>query len=321
MYDDSTALMHMNANTLQKLIVGGAKDNDFSQLLIDSNGQNVVYPKLLILRMYLKNVVYVALENRPTFESTMVPFPRLERLTIEMVYPFGDDVVFRGNTETLKSIAIRTDEDALEMLINLKTLAQGRFLALRTFKLMSYIDALGSMRDLAKENITLIEGVNRQVENLQLVFSEAGRRLIGRINNGLAFDRLRQLDVCETYMSIRDVLRMLKMLPHLQRLRSKLAAVSMFHTMAQNAQSVDSFCEKNMRSGVWLQQWDIFYGDVSPIARYSSIYAAFLAVICPHFACLKVQHKTSEKHYAGIALLQRTTFSAHAQSLQRLLSL
>ncbi|KAJ1663147.1 hypothetical protein IW140_005307 [Coemansia sp. RSA 1813] len=236
-----------------------------------------------------------------------------------MLYPFGDSVVFRGNTETLRNISIRTDKETLAMLNKTGTFACGRFTALRTVKLLSYMDIIEGTNELAQETIKIYESIHGTVEHLQVMFSEASKRLLSRVQQGLTFDSLRQLDICEAHLSLRDIVRALKVLPALQRLRSRQAPVPTFIVLAQSAERVANFCQKHMRISASFQQWDIYYGAASPATSYSSVYAAFLSVICPHFTCLCVQYKCREKHYTNIARLQKTTFSAFAEDLQKLL--
>ncbi|KAJ2868590.1 hypothetical protein GGI22_000795 [Coemansia erecta] len=317
---DATALMHMNAKQLLRLTLTKVKTNDFHRLLITSEGQNVTYTSLVSLRIMLQQQSYETAENRPTFGPTAVPFPKLAWLYIESLYPFGDDVVFRGNMGTLRSMCIRTNEATLAMLNTAKTFARGRFTALQTVKLHSYMDAIESTHtSWLREYIQFFECIHQCVENLQVVFGAASRRLLARIHRELEFAMLRQLDVCEAHLSLRDILRTLKAVPALQRLRSRLAAVPMFLSTAQNASRVAGFCQKHRNASARFQQWDIYYGEARPDTSYSSVYAAFLAVVCPHFVCLRVQQKSHDKHCAGIAALQRTTFGAYAARLQRLL--
>ncbi|KAJ2041769.1 hypothetical protein H4S03_000133, partial [Coemansia sp. S3946] len=52
---------------------------------------------------------------RPVVEN-LVPFPKLKKLHINMEYPFGDDLLFRGNCETLEQLHIELDIQTIVML-------------------------------------------------------------------------------------------------------------------------------------------------------------------------------------------------------------
>ncbi|KAJ2431229.1 hypothetical protein GGF41_000641, partial [Coemansia sp. RSA 2531] len=107
-----SSLVHKCANVLQYLDIGIHRAK---ALIYDVNDVPVVYPKLLHLQMYM---VVLNDSSAPVFAPGIVPFPVLKSLQLQMGYPFGDDVMFRGNSDTLEELEIRLSREMMAMLNN-----------------------------------------------------------------------------------------------------------------------------------------------------------------------------------------------------------
>ncbi|KAJ2778936.1 hypothetical protein GGI18_003991, partial [Coemansia linderi] len=46
----------------------------------------------------------------------VVPFPKLQYLFMKMDYPFADDTLFRGNSDTLEFLKIQPDIETMYMM-------------------------------------------------------------------------------------------------------------------------------------------------------------------------------------------------------------
>ncbi|KAJ2833937.1 hypothetical protein GGI24_000626 [Coemansia furcata] len=98
-------LAQLNARTLVSLSIGLYEHNDWPALVL-SNEAPIVFPLLssLIIKVpqglrFRHDTVLPPIDN-------VAPFPRISRLEIHGCYPFGDDVFFRGNGATLKTLRI-----------------------------------------------------------------------------------------------------------------------------------------------------------------------------------------------------------------------
>ncbi|KAJ2468762.1 hypothetical protein GGI03_000791 [Coemansia sp. RSA 2337] len=107
-----SSLVHKCANVLQYLDIGIHRAK---ALIYDVNDVPVVYPKLLHLQMYMAGLND---SSAPVFAPGIVPFPVLKSLQLQMGYPFGDDVMFRGNSATLEELEIRLSREMMAMLNN-----------------------------------------------------------------------------------------------------------------------------------------------------------------------------------------------------------
>ncbi|KAJ2883488.1 hypothetical protein H4R27_002731 [Coemansia aciculifera] len=93
-------LARLNAHTLHNIHFWSNREVDIYGLIRDSNDDKYEeYPRLRTLEIDVARVS--ALLHRSTFEGA-IPFPSLQRLVVNSSYPFGDDVVFRGNGRTLE---------------------------------------------------------------------------------------------------------------------------------------------------------------------------------------------------------------------------
>ncbi|KAJ2824009.1 hypothetical protein GGI24_003526, partial [Coemansia furcata] len=106
-------LARLNAQTLQIIHIWSEYDVDISGLILDpGDGNYVEYPCLRSLTMLLTSVV----NKRQGCTKGAVPFPRLRRLVLNSGYPFGDDVLFRGNGATLEYLEIALYPGMVNML-------------------------------------------------------------------------------------------------------------------------------------------------------------------------------------------------------------
>ncbi|KAJ2469195.1 hypothetical protein GGI03_000512, partial [Coemansia sp. RSA 2337] len=93
------SLVRQNARTLQTIEILVYIDTDFTSLFRNpDDGAYLEFPCLCELKL----ISFEKLEaSQLSIHKGAVPFPRLRNLTLLMVYPFGDDVLFRGNAATL----------------------------------------------------------------------------------------------------------------------------------------------------------------------------------------------------------------------------
>ncbi|KAJ2813741.1 hypothetical protein H4S07_000451 [Coemansia furcata] len=113
--DDSTLVLQIarrSASTLQYLCIQFSKLDDISPLIQSAAG-DVQYPRLHMLR--LEAAATFSLTKWPTHPG-VVPFPRLQHLTIETEYCFGDDTPFRGNARSLLYLDLNLGPKLVEIL-------------------------------------------------------------------------------------------------------------------------------------------------------------------------------------------------------------
>ncbi|KAJ2460163.1 hypothetical protein GGF42_001019, partial [Coemansia sp. RSA 2424] len=108
-------LVRRSAQTLQSLDLTAVAHIDYTELIRDpdSGGRWMEYPCLHTLRLFSE---YKTAMSRSSISNGAAPFPQLRRLSMRRAYPFGDDVLFRGNAATLECLDIVLDPEMVAML-------------------------------------------------------------------------------------------------------------------------------------------------------------------------------------------------------------
>ncbi|KAJ2043686.1 hypothetical protein GGI08_007333 [Coemansia sp. S2] len=93
-------LVRKCADTLISLDIAycGAKE-----LIYDTNGNSVIYSNMQYLSLKLSEVADTFMQ---VLAPDIVPFPSLISLTLESFYLYDDDVLFRGNSASLKQLCL-----------------------------------------------------------------------------------------------------------------------------------------------------------------------------------------------------------------------
>ncbi|KAJ2004356.1 hypothetical protein GGI04_002637 [Coemansia thaxteri] len=94
------------------------------RLFVDRDGSPVVYSKLqsLVFKTWDDELI----SYRPVADNAE-PFPALRRLEVYMEYPFGDDVLFRGNSDTLRKVHLELDVQTVIMMKRHNIFAANKF--------------------------------------------------------------------------------------------------------------------------------------------------------------------------------------------------
>ncbi|KAJ2869950.1 hypothetical protein GGH93_005941, partial [Coemansia aciculifera] len=106
-------LARNNAPTLKYLVLECLHAIDILSLVQDAEGNNVEYPRLLVLKLQTWSD---SKESRRQVFHGAALFPVLQRLYISLEFPFDDDTFFRGNEATLEHLSMRLDSVSTSML-------------------------------------------------------------------------------------------------------------------------------------------------------------------------------------------------------------
>ncbi|KAJ2060267.1 hypothetical protein GGH13_006812, partial [Coemansia sp. S155-1] len=98
-----TMLAYRNASTLKTLEVRISVEEDWLDLIYGDANVLAVYADLVSLTLDISEEPYSALWT--TFDN-VEPFPALAKLDVHGGYPFDDDMLFRGNGNTLQSLRL-----------------------------------------------------------------------------------------------------------------------------------------------------------------------------------------------------------------------
>ncbi|ORX65684.1 hypothetical protein DL89DRAFT_270737 [Linderina pennispora] len=115
---DSLAIevIHRNASSLEVLQVHSSVALVFSKLVL-VDGIPKVYPSVQSLSLDFSNPRESDI-NIPLDSPAGAPFPALKQVELYSLYPFGNDVVFRGCRLTLEIIDTSLDEQSTQVLVN-----------------------------------------------------------------------------------------------------------------------------------------------------------------------------------------------------------
>ncbi|KAJ2749691.1 hypothetical protein GGI19_005528, partial [Coemansia pectinata] len=114
--DTSVLLMQLvqrNASTLQYLDLDLKKAVDMTGLIRDAGDNYTKYPCLVTLKLEVGEYWN---DSLPRVASDVVLFPNLRHLSILEDYPFSDDILFRGNSSSLKHLRIMPKRNLSEIL-------------------------------------------------------------------------------------------------------------------------------------------------------------------------------------------------------------
>ncbi|KAJ2111696.1 hypothetical protein IW146_005170 [Coemansia sp. RSA 922] len=101
------------ALTLQSLDIGSPNAVDISGIVRDAEGNYAVYPHLHALKLNLYMRWY---SRQPCAFAGAVPFPNLRHISIIRIYPFDDDILFRGSAATLESLQVELSGAVVEVI-------------------------------------------------------------------------------------------------------------------------------------------------------------------------------------------------------------
>ncbi|KAJ2419126.1 hypothetical protein GGF41_004760, partial [Coemansia sp. RSA 2531] len=99
----SIELVRQNASTLQHLVLLSDFPADLAGLIQSPDGNYVMYPHLRDLKLRDESDDYTP--ERVAIKG-VVPFPSLRHIRLLSCYPFGDDILFRGNSSTLERLEL-----------------------------------------------------------------------------------------------------------------------------------------------------------------------------------------------------------------------
>ncbi|ORX66764.1 hypothetical protein DL89DRAFT_59470 [Linderina pennispora] len=94
-------IVQRNAPVLQRLRVVLDRPETFRQLVLRGDGMPIVFPCLRTLKMNSPESTAAAQSSVDASPSGAI-FPELELLYLNMRYPFENDVLFRGNKNSLR---------------------------------------------------------------------------------------------------------------------------------------------------------------------------------------------------------------------------
>ncbi|KAJ2095998.1 hypothetical protein GGI09_004590 [Coemansia sp. S100] len=319
-YGDSEKFVQLTrrcALTLQSLDIGSPNAMDISGIVRDAEGNYTVYPRLLTLKLNL----YVRWYSRqPCAFAGAVPFPNLRHISIIRIYPFDDDILFRGSAATLESLQVELSGALVGVIKQYSVFACDSHPKLR------YVDYWISKFELLPRHFTDWATV------AQFLLSMTSRATVIQIRGdpiNIAYSpsflllcnytHIQRLYLQYVVPSLWDVIALSKSLPLLSDLQTCTSHLAPLPVGVTDEKLLEHVLSNYYPMGQRFRCWHIaFYEEYNfkEIARC----VLLLALVCPNFTYAAVDKYHRKEFMATMkASIESPEFIRHAPRLRCLL--
>lgn len=272
------SLVRRCASTLQILRLHGFNVLfDISGLLVDDyTNKYVTYPNVRYLQIEFFDV-----ENHPTFPNA-IPFPNLQTLQLGGAYPFGDDVLFRGSQQSLRSLNINLlSSQFMDILDNHYTSTNNNY---RNLKKLEVLNSGLFIRGNNKRYEQLIVGIGRYTRDVDLRFcgEENSLKMVSFKSSSLY--SIQVLHISNIWFTLKDVIELVKGLPHLVELMcEKMPMGDLPNSMACLGHLVSNYSPLSTNLRVFCMTNRTEQSTVEVIRSL-----VILAILCPNLHQIKL---------------------------------
>ncbi|KAJ2431925.1 hypothetical protein GGF41_000308, partial [Coemansia sp. RSA 2531] len=309
--DLHTRLVHKCAKTLSDLeiIMSHARG-----LFYDANDNVVVYPHLQTLKLG-SDTVDVPVEQASV--PNVVTLPSLKELAIRMPFPFNDDVLFRGNSATLKSLTIPMDNNAVNVIKRTGVLGNQSKDMKVTINQSYHNDALSLVSD---DDINLFIGnLVGAAQSLILDNVISVNRFVVSAPLIRGFEQLRELSITKVGLTFFGVISLLKVLPNLMKLGCSFKDLGSELDGISSEELPDHITSTYSRAGKNLQ----FFSLMSSCGLVQSVvpeYLLLLVLVCPKLCRVELAPEAISDFQTKVnEALGKEPYSKYPSQLNRLL--
>ncbi|KAJ2639814.1 hypothetical protein GGF44_002637 [Coemansia sp. RSA 1694] len=312
-------LVRRSAQTLQSLDLTAVAHIDYTELIRDpdSGGRWVEYPCLHTLGLYSE---YETVLSRSSISNGAVPFPRLRRVEMRWAYPFGDDVLFRGNAATLEYLEILPDPEMVAILKRHNVFTPTSHPKLQCVNInLRFSDARHAFAA-ASEYLQFALNIAPRTSVLTIpCLPSFGGTLTMELEMLGNHDRLQVLSLYSAALSFWDIVNLIKSLPLLSDLETgdptmdKLPQGITLARFPEYARSTYAPMGKRFRC------WHITFSPISKLGNLATC-VLVLALICPNFDYAAVDGRHREQFMQEMKKqIAEPGFIQYAPRLRRLL--
>ncbi|KAJ2459562.1 hypothetical protein GGF42_001392 [Coemansia sp. RSA 2424] len=280
-------LIRRSAQTLQSLELFGIAHVDYTELIRDpdSGGRWMEYPCLHTLGLYPE---YETVLSRNSISNGAVPFPRLRRVEMRWAYPFGDDVLFRGNAATLECLDIVLNPEMVAMLRQRNVFTPTSHPRLKCVNINSRFSDAPSAFAAASEYLQFVLSIAPRTSVLTIpCLSSFGGTLTMELEMLGSHDSLQFLSLYSATLSFWDIVNLIKSLPLLLDLETGDPTMDMLPQDVTLARLPEYARSTYAPMGKRFRCWHICY---TPTGNYEEIATCILllALICLIFEYVPV---------------------------------
>ncbi|KAJ2259009.1 hypothetical protein GGI13_000249 [Coemansia sp. RSA 455] len=319
-FDETIELIRLNAATLKTLEIACAQPTKLVKLLESRSGSNgsdyLTYPNMLTLHLSSGNITRY--KCKP-FNREYIPFPRLEQLSLDLVYPFSDDVLFRGNTATLKYLHMAADPTTIHLLSSYNTFEREKLKSLRHVKVdVSYVNGISDVTT-AELVVGFVMKLAHKAQTLEIEGQIPKDALLSAISLPDHCKYLQLLVVNDLCLSLSEILTVVEAAPALSDLYCRSLGIGDDLKHLSMDQLVDHLELKYKHVGKNFKCWKLWHNQ-NTIVESAATCAMLLACICPKFTYNVVTSSVRAEYNNTIRkMLDTLPFSKHKVALERLL--
>ncbi|KAJ2886733.1 hypothetical protein H4R27_000430 [Coemansia aciculifera] len=316
----NNAVMHLarqNAGTLQFLSIGTFTWDHISDLVKDASGDGIAYPQLHVLKL---KSGWNSNEHRRPVITKVVPFPRLCHLRVAGTFPFGDDILFRGNAGTLKCLNITLDHDMAIMLQRHSIFTPASHPRLRCVKIevphVSILNDFATDKTLLKFLLDIAPAATmREIKGIcSNPWFHSSLPVFGNYTN------IQILVLPDTRLTLWDAIKLIDLLPHLSEVHNPSPVVGPLPADVTVGTLAAFVVSKHISMSKRFRCWRITYEDKWVSREDTVLCVLLLALVCPNF-----DHVFTSSSNNGLFMthmkeaMSTDMFLPYASRLQRLL--
>ncbi|KAJ2085455.1 hypothetical protein GGI09_006880 [Coemansia sp. S100] len=307
--------VRQNAPTLQDLSFESEYNYvDICGIIRNTDGSYITYPCLVSLYLWCRLDFD---DHERVVSPDVVPFPRLQQLTLMPEYPFGDDVVFRGNASTLKCLELGLTSSTASLLRGFNVFMPGSHPLLQhaTFEFYEggVLDLFATPFDFAQ----FVLGIGPRAHMRSIRMSSVCQPLLSAFSSHGAHSCIQELKLSNT-PGLWDVFTLVKSLPLLTDLHTCAPAIDNFPYDTTKEELLVHVISNYTLVSERLRFWHI--GHSSGGYDKTALSVLLLALVCPNFTHAATFHCQREPLMKAMEeIIDSDAFQPYAPRLRRLL--
>ncbi|KAJ1961219.1 hypothetical protein GGI12_003372 [Dipsacomyces acuminosporus] len=210
---DIIELVRQNSSTLVNAKLTGIDVGSFVDLIKGTGCSTIAYPRLR--KLYVSAIDTGFFDTRVSLDG--VPFPALTHLDCAWEYPFNNDILFRGNNETLESLRFFASAAIARIITKSNLFKQGRYPNLGRMTLIAEDDPSWD-NELERKfaRIPFEIGPQMKVVSLEFRGSDNDSVIMGAIRNSISPQSIRFLSMEYFRLTVSEAVEVLEKLPNLR---------------------------------------------------------------------------------------------------------
>ncbi|KAJ1923007.1 hypothetical protein LPJ71_001003 [Coemansia sp. S17] len=213
----SIELVRQNASTLQHLCLLSDFPADLAGLIQSPDGSYVTYPHLRDLELRDDSDDYTP--DRVAVKG-VVPFPCLRHICLHSCYPFGDDVLFRGNSSTLERLELFMSDLLVSIIIDHNIFTPTSHPNLRRVVTKYAPEEYPSQLDTPADTLRFMLSIGSGAPVREVEGDHSSSELVPALLSTINYASIRVLTLPFLRLELLNIVALVKALPALSTLRT-----------------------------------------------------------------------------------------------------